>query len=54
MFSKWDKAWVAALVGFGSYTAMQFFGLEVSEPVQAGIASLLSGALTWLVPNKPQ
>lgn len=52
MLTKIDKAWTAALVSFLSLTAMQFFGVEFSEQVQAGIVAVLSFALTWAVPNK--
>jgi hypothetical protein len=52
MFTKIDKAWTAGLVAFISLSAMTFFGVELSDQVQAGLVSLLSFGLTWLVPNK--
>jgi hypothetical protein len=52
MFSKFDKAYAAALVSFISLTAANFFGVEVSPEMQAALVGLISGAVTWLVPNK--
>lgn len=52
MFSKVDKMWVSALVSFLSLTALQFFGFEVDATLQAAIVGVITGALTWLVPNK--
>jgi hypothetical protein len=52
MFSKIDKAWVAAAVSFLSLTAMQFFGIEIDASVQNGIVAVVTAALVWLVPNK--
>lgn len=51
------KALVAAVIGFGaSYLAVKF-GFNIPEDAQVWIASaitgLLTGAITWLVPNKP-
>lgn len=52
MFSKWDKAFVAAAVSFGSLVALQFFGVEVPTETQAAIVAVVTGVLTFLVPNK--
>lgn len=52
MFTKIDKAYAAALVSFLSTTALQFWGLEINEQVQAGIAALIVFAATWRTPNK--
>lgn len=50
------KAFVAAGVAFASYVVLAKFKFEVpvglQELVVAGILSLVSGGLTWLVPNK--
>lgn len=53
MFSKFDKAYVSALVSFVSLTTMTFLGFELDPTLQAGIVAVISGAFTWLVPNKP-
>jgi hypothetical protein len=52
MFSKFDKAWIAAAVSFASLTAMQFFGIEINEQVQAGIVSVVTAVMVYWVPNK--
>lgn len=52
MLTKIDKAYVSALVSFISLNAMTFFGFEISIAMQAGIVSLITGVLTWAVPNK--
>lgn len=52
MFTKIDKAWIAALVSFGSLTALQFFGIEVSDTVQNGIVGIITAVMVWAVPNK--
>jgi hypothetical protein len=52
MFSKIDKAWVAAAVSFLSLTAMQFFGIAITDSVQSGIVAVITAAMVYLVPNK--
>jgi hypothetical protein len=52
MFTKIDKAYVAAAVSFLSLTAMQFFGFELDTSVQAGIVAVVTAVMTWAVPNK--
>lgn len=53
MFTKVDKMWVSALVSFLSMSAMQFFGWQIDASLQAAIVGLITGAITFLVPNKP-
>lgn len=52
MLSRFDKAYTAALVSFLSLTAANFFGIEVSPEVQAALVGLITGAMTYLIPNK--
>jgi hypothetical protein len=49
--AKANKAWVAAAVSFAALTAAAFFGISLSDTMQAGIISAVTGILTWLVPN---
>lgn len=52
MFTKFDKAYVAAAVSFISLTAMQFFGFELGQELQNGLVAVITAALVYLVPNK--
>lgn len=52
MLTKFDKAYAALLVSFISATALQFFGFEIDATLQAGIVSVITAALTFLIPNK--
>jgi hypothetical protein len=52
MFTQFDKAWVAGLVSFGTMTAATFWGIKIDPTMQTVIIGLLTGGLTWLVPNK--
>lgn len=52
MLTKFDKAYTAALVSFLSLTIANFFGIEVPAEMQAAIVGLITGAMTYLVPNK--
>lgn len=52
MISRFDKAWVAGLVSFGAMTAATFWGFQIDPTMQAAIVSVLTGAFTFLVPNK--
>ena len=52
MFTKFDKAWVAALVTFLAITAKSWFGFEIDENLQLAIVGLLVGVVTYMTPNK--
>ncbi len=52
MLTKFDKAYAALLVSFISATALQFFGFEIDATLQAGIVSVITAGLTFLIPNK--
>lgn len=52
MFTFMDKAYMAAMVSFLSLTAMQFWGIEISPTAQNGIVGLLTGIMTYWIPNK--
>ena len=43
--------WVSALVAFLAISLQNWFGFDVPPEVQAGIAGILTGFFTWLVPN---
>ena len=45
------KAWVAAAVSFAAITAASFFGLDISPEFQAAAVAVITGVMTWLVPN---
>jgi membrane associated rhomboid family serine protease len=51
--TKFNKAWVSALVSFLAMSAANFFGFEISVEVQAAVVGVITGILTWLVPNTP-
>lgn len=58
MFSTIDKAWIAGVVAFVcQYIVLKFFGVEVTEDLQAiivtAIAAILTAVATWAMPNKP-
>lgn len=50
------KALVAAVVGFAATYISVKFGLNIPEDAQVWVAALITsaitGAVTWLVPNK--
>lgn len=52
MLTRFDKAYAALLVSFISATALQFFGFEIDATLQAGIVSVITAGLTFLIPNK--
>ena len=53
MLTSVDKMWVAGVVSFISqYVIAHFFNITISADVQAAAVSLITMALTWLVPNK--
>ena len=52
MFSKFDKAYVAAIVSFISLTAMQFFGVTIDANLQNAIVAIVSGMFVFATPNK--
>ena len=56
MFTKFDKAFAAALGGWlttGAVTLIEHsFGSDIPAEVETYVATLIVGALTWLVPNR--
>lgn len=52
MFTRFDKAYAALLVSFVSSTLLQFVGFEIDPALQTGIVSVITAALTFVVPNK--
>lgn len=51
MFSRYDKAWVAALVASLSQVAAPILGIEVSPEFQAAIVTIVTGLAVYLTPN---
>ena len=53
MLTTVDKMWVAGVVSFISqYIIAHFFNVTISADVQAAVVSLITMAMTYLVPNK--
>ncbi len=56
MFTKFDKAFAAALGGWLATGAIMLiehtFGTDIPGEVEAYVATLVVGGLTWLVPNR--
>ena len=53
---KYNKAWAALITGTVTIAAAFGFDLEkhLSPELIASLATLLTGAMVWLVPNKPK
>ena len=56
MFTKFDKTFAAALGGWlatGALTLIEHaFDADIPPDVEAYLATLVIGGLTWLVPNR--
>lgn len=50
--SYFNKAWVAALVSFIAMTGATYLHFTISPEIQAMIVALLTGGMTFIVPNK--
>lgn len=52
MLTKFDKALAALIVSGGVPIIVHFTGVPVAEFYQLAATAVLTGAFTWLVPNR--
>jgi len=53
MLTTFDKAWVAGVVSFVcQYVLSSVFHIDIDPTVQAGLVSVISAVLVYIVPNK--
>lgn len=52
MLTKFDKAYVAALISFLALNLQHWAGVELTVELQAALVAVVTGLFTWWVPNK--
>lgn len=52
MLTSFDKAIAAIIGGIGTIAASYGFDLGLTPEMTTALATVISGALVWLVPNK--